>query len=138
MRGRSLLGCQGDAAQVEHRQHVAVAEVVLQREAEHVERHKRREGFQAIKWQAVFAEQLLHVGQRAKRPFAGPVIAAVHHVVEDLEPIMAHADRIGIGKSQAELAAHQTVILADGVPFAADVLRRCLHPRQQAIDDVIL
>ena len=43
--GRALLGRQRNPAQVEHRQHVAVAEIVLQREAEDVERRKRREAF---------------------------------------------------------------------------------------------
>ena len=35
---------------------------------------------------------------------------------------MAHADGIGVGKSQAELNADSAMVLADGVPFAADVL----------------
>ena len=45
-----------NSAQVEHRQHVGVAEIVLQREAQHVEPAKRREGFQAVKRQAVLGE----------------------------------------------------------------------------------
>ena len=43
-----------------------VAQVVLQREAQHVELGQRREGLQAVQRQAVLAEQLLHVGQGLK------------------------------------------------------------------------
>ena len=127
---RPVFGRQGDAAQIEHRQHVAVAEVVLQREAQHVELRKRRERFQAVERQAVLAEQLLHVGQRREGPLAGP-IAAVHHGVEHLQAVMAHADRVGVGKGQAERAAHRAMVLAHGVPFAADVLAGRLHLRAE-------
>ena len=67
---------------------------------------QRREGFQAVKRQLVLAEQLLHVGQRREGPLAGPIVAAVHHVVEHLEAVVAHADRVGVGKGEAERAAH--------------------------------
>ena len=32
-------------------------------------------------------------------------VAAVHQVVEDLQAVVAHADRVGVGKGKAELAA---------------------------------
>ena len=48
----------------------------------------------------------------AEDPLAGPVVAAVHHVVEHLKAVVAHADRVGVGKGEAELAAHRAVVLA--------------------------
>ena len=105
---RAIFGRERNPAQIEHRQHVAVAQIVLQREAEHVELVKRREGFEAVKRQVVLAEQLLHVGQRREGPLAGPIVAAVHQVVQHLKPVMAHADRVGVGKGEAERAADAT------------------------------
>ena len=47
---------------------------------------------------------------------------------------MAHAERVGVGKGQAELAAHLAMVLDDAVEFAADVLGRRLHARQEPQD----
>ena len=38
----------------------------------------------------------------------------VHHVVEHLQAVVAHADRVGVGKGQAELAPHRAVVLDHG------------------------
>ena len=43
----------GDAAQVEHRQDVRVADLVLEREAQDVEPAQRREGLEAVERQPV-------------------------------------------------------------------------------------
>ena len=82
-RGWSVVLCcgvEGDAAQIEHGEHVAVGQIVLQGKAEHVELRKRRERLEAIKRQVVAAEQGFHVGKGREGPFAGP-IAAVHEGV---------------------------------------------------------
>ena len=75
-----VFGRQGDSAQIEHRQHIAVGKIVLQGKAQHVELAKGRERLQAVKRQSVLAEQLLHVGKGREGPFASP-IPPVHHRV---------------------------------------------------------
>src|SRR5437762_95798 len=47
---------------------------------------------------------------------------------------MAHAERIGIGEAQAELATHLAVILDDAADFPTDILRGHLHLREEPLD----
>ena len=91
----------GDPAEVEHRQDVRVADLVLEREPDDVEPVQRRERLQAVERERVVAERLLEVGQRGEDALAGPV-AGVHQAVEHLEPVVAHAQRVGVGEGQAE------------------------------------
>ena len=107
----AVLGVERDAAEVEHRQDVGVADLVLEREAQHVEPAQRREGFEAVERQASRAQRGLEVGQRRERPLAGPV-AAVHQAVEHLEPVVAHPQGVGVGKGQADRAARGAMVLA--------------------------
>ena len=51
--------------------------------------------------------------------------------VEDLKPVMAHAQSVGIGKGQAQSAAHLPRVLDDAVEFAAEILGGRLHPGQK-------
>ena len=60
----------GMPARSSMRQHVRVAEVVLQREAQHVELAQRGEVFQAVERQVVLAQEGFHVGQRREDPLA--------------------------------------------------------------------
>ena len=62
---RAIDAAQRNAAQVEHRQDVAGADFVLQREAEDVELVERRERFEAVERRAGFAQGLLHILRRA-------------------------------------------------------------------------
>ena len=135
MRKRSILGLQRNTAKVEHRQHIAVAKVVLQREAKHVELGKRREGFQPVKRQTLFSQQLLHVGRGGECPLARPIVAPIHHVVEHLQPVVAHSDRVGIGKGQAEGAANLLGVFGGSIPFATRILGRRQNPGKHVIDN---
>ncbi len=73
-----------------------------------------------------------------ERPFADPIGPAVHQRVEHLQAVMAHADRVGVGKRQAELAADRAMVLANHIQLAADILRRPLHARQNPPRDEFL
>ena len=64
---------QRNAAQVEHRQDVGVADLVLQAEADQVEVAQRRERFQAVERQAVLAQLGLEVEPGREGAFAGPL-----------------------------------------------------------------
>ena len=127
--GLAALGVQGDAAQVEHGQDVGVADLVLEREPDHVEPIQRGEGLQAVQRQLVPAEGGLEVGQGGEDPLAGPV-GGVHQAVEHLEAVVAHAQGVGVGEGQAERPPGRPVVLADAVHLAPQVLRGGLDIRQ--------
>ena len=133
-----ILGGQRDPAQIEHRQQVAVAEIVLKREAEHIELDQRGERFQAVQRDASVAESLLHVGPGGERPLAHPVVATVHFMVEDLQPVVAHPNGIGVREDKAKLSSHAAMIFHHGIDLAADVLPRSLHPRQHLAQNPFL
>ena len=128
---------QRNAPQIEHRQHVGVRQFVLQRESQHVEIRQRRERFQAVQRHRC-AQLRLHVDPRREGPFAGPIGPLVHQRVENLQAVMAHPDGVGVGKSQAQLAADLRVILADRVQLAPQILGWTLHIGEQPIDDVAI
>ena len=130
------LGVQRNAAQVEHGQDVGVADFVLQAEADDVEFAQRRERLQAVERQAVLAQLGLEIDPRREGPFAGPLRIVVHDRVQHLQAVMAHAERVGVGKRQAQPAAHLAMILDDAVEFAAEILGRRLHARQDSHDGV--
>ncbi len=132
--GPAILGMERDLAQVEHRQHVGVADLVLEREAQHVELVQRRERLQAVERQPVLAQAGLEVGQRREDALAGPAVS-VHQAVQDLKPVVAHAQGVGVGKSQADRPPHGPMVLGDAVQLAADVLRRGPHPGQDPRND---
>ena len=121
--GRTVLGLERDAAKVEHGQDVRIANLILEREAEDVELPERGEGLQRIERQAVLAEGGFEVGERCKGSLARP-IAGVHQAVEDLEPVVAHAEGVGVGERQAEGSLASAMVLADAVELAAKVLGR--------------
>ena len=126
-----------DAAQVEHGQQVAGADFVLQGEAQHVEVRERSEGLQAVERQLGGAQLGFHVGPGGEDALAGPIGPAVHQRVENLQAMMAHADRVGVGKRQAEPAADVAMILDHRVQLAPQILGRHLHPRQDVTDEIV-
>jgi len=135
---RPLVRPQGNTAQIEHRQQIGVADLVLQRKAEHVEFGQWRKGLQTVQRQTGFAEPVFHVRPGRKDAFAVPVVAGVHQRVQYLQTVMAHPDRVRIRKGQAQPAPNGAGVFANHVPFAADVLGRHFHSHQDAIDQMLL
>ena len=131
---RAVHGVMRDAAEIEHGEDVGVADFVLQAEAEHVELIERRERFQRVNRQPMPAQDRFEIEPRREGPFAGPLRVGVHDAVQHLQAVMAHADRVGVGKSQAEPAANLPVILGDAVRLAAGILGRRRHAGQQSED----
>ena len=83
-----------------------VADLVLQREAEHVELGQRRERLQAVERQSrarAAAASMSVQGVKARSQAQSG--RGVHQRVEHLQAVVAHADGVGVGKRQAELAA---------------------------------
>src|SRR5581483_10282652 len=105
-------------------------------EADEVELAQRREAFQAVERESVAAQLLLEIDPGCERPLARPLRVAIHDGVEHLQAVMAHAQRVRVGKGEAQLAANVAMVLGDTVEFAAKVLRRRLHARQERQDGV--
>ena len=124
-------------AEVEHRQHVRVADLVLEREADDVELMERREGLEAVEREPVRPEGRLEVGQRREGALARPV-RGVHQAVEHLEPVVAHPQRVGVGEGQADRPPDVPVVLADAVQLAPEVLRGGLDVGQDSREDHVL
>ena len=85
----------------------------------------------------MIAKLLLHVVQGSERPLADPIGPLVHHGVKNLQTMMAHTNRVGIGKSHAEAAGDIAVVLANHVEFATQILGGCLDIRKNVADDEI-
>ena len=134
---RAILAVQRHAAEIEHRQDVRVADLVLQAETEQIEVLQRRVRLQAVERQPVVAQHFLEIEPRREGAFAGPLRVVVHDRIKHLQTVMARAQRIGVGERQAEFAAHLAMILDDAVEFAADVLGRHLHARQDAVNGLL-
>ena len=74
----------------------------------------------------MFSQLLFHVGPWSENAFAAPVVTTIHHAVENLQTMVAHPDRVGIGESHAQFAAHGRVVFDNDIAFAANVLSGCL------------
>lgn len=46
--------------------------------------------------------------------------------------MVAHSDRVGIGKTDRQFTANRSMIFDDNIPFAPDILSRRLHVRPDA------
>src|SRR5206468_3402988 len=73
-----------DAAQVQHREQVGVADLVLQAEADYIEVDQGRKGLQAIERQVCFPQLVFEIQPGREGPLAGPLRVRVHDRVEDL------------------------------------------------------
>ena len=113
--------------------------IALQREADHVEVGERRLALERVERQAGGAQAVGEVGPRREGALGGEVGLAVDDVVEDLEPVVAHADGIGVGVDERDAAAQAGGILADLVHLAADVPCGRLHAvaeRSDAVEEI--
>src|SRR5207302_3697497 len=100
---RAILAVQWNAAQVEHGEDIGVTNLVLQAEADQVEIAQWRERLQAAQRQAMAAQLPFEIEPGGKGPLARPLRIVVHDAVEHLQAVVAHAERVGVRKGQAEL-----------------------------------
>ena len=131
----AVLRVQRDARQVERVEHVGVAELGGEAQAEHVEGGDRsvavdRELRDCPKIITV-AHHLLHVGPHRVGALGEDPVALVEHLVEDLDALVGQADLVGVGVHQRPPDLDGVPVLDDGVQLAADVLDR-LGDRRQA------
>jgi hypothetical protein len=87
---------QRHAGELEHHQHVRVLELVLEREAEHVELARGRVRIDGEERDAEPPHLRLGVGPGCERQLARGVRPAVHDVVEDADPQVREPDLVGV------------------------------------------
>ncbi len=131
----AALRCEdGDPREVEHVRDVRVVHLALEREAEDVEVADGREGLDGEERDLLAPQDRLEVRPRRVRPLAGPVRAAVHDLVEDLRPRVAHPDLVGVGKGEAHRDVHRGEVLAHDVPLQAEVAPGALDGEEKRLE----
>ena len=114
-------GTNRQTAQVQHRQHVRVGQLVLKREADHVEVGDRRGGLQRDQRQAAGAQLGLAVEPGGEDPLARDPVRLVEDAVEDLRAEVRHPDLVRVRERQADAGAHGRRVLADLLVLTPDV-----------------
>jgi hypothetical protein len=140
---RRVLGALGraqrDAPEIEQREHVGERQLVLQRDADHVELAQRALGLERHQRQPARAQLGLHVGPRRERALARDPGIAIEQRIDDLGPQVRHPDVVDIRKREADagleaLDAVPGVLLDHGLVLAAEVP----HRLGDAIDEVCI
>ena len=112
---------QGDVAQLQHVEHVGVAQLMGDGEGKAVQVAQRRAGFQRAQRTAVLPQDVACFSFRGHDPFGPPVFVAVDDTVKDLLSQIGHADFIGIGKGQAHTQANLGRVFVAGALFDTGV-----------------
>ena len=130
-------GVQRDAGQVERGEHVGVAELGREGQAEQVEVADRAVRVDGELRHPVLAHQGLEVGPHGVGALGQGVGPLVEHFVQDHDALVRHADLVGVGVHQRP--AHGGVpgdvpLLDGGVQLAADVLDRLADLLEQRLE----
>ncbi len=123
---------QRHARQVEHRQQVGQAQLVAQREADHVERARRPTRLQREQGQAPLPQQRLEVGPGREREVGVGVLARVDRGVEDAQAVVGDAQLVGVGVGEQEVGAGRVPVLARRAQLPAQVAPRAGDQGQHA------
>ena len=134
----SLAGVQRDAGEIEHLQHVGVAQLRLKRNAQHVELAHGPEALQCVERQAHLPHEPGHVRPRAIGALCEDVFSRVEDGVKDLQSRVRHADLVHVGKRQREREPNLFRILVHRVQLAADVPAGLLHVRQDTVNECVV
>ena len=128
----ALRGPQRHAAELEVEQHVAVAQLVLEADADDVELGEPALTLEADERQPGAAKLRLEVLPRAESPLADEIVSLVDQVVEDPGAEVAHPDLVEIGEGEDEATEDRLVPgLADLLLLTADVAARLGDPGEQ-------
>jgi len=121
----------GDPGEVQHVEHVRVAGLVLQRDAEHVEVCDRAVALQRAQGLAALAQELLHVHPRREDALREGIVAAVDDVVEDHESQIGHPQVVDVGVGQRDAERVLFPVLGHRVELAACVARGARDAAQE-------
>ena len=122
-----------DAGQVERGEQVGVAEFGREAHAEHVERPHRPVPVHRELADAVLTQKVLQVRPDAVGALGEHAVAAVQHLVEDLDALVGDADLVGVRVHQRPPHVRRVPVLHHRVELAADVLDRLAHQREQRL-----
>ena len=120
-----------DAAEVHHREDVAVRELVLEREADDGEVAQRPGRLDGDEREAARRELRLHVDPRRIAALRERARVVVEDFVEDLEAEVAHPDVVDIRESEADGGLDGGPVLCARAYLAARIARRLLDPVEE-------
>lgn len=127
-------GVQRDAREVERGEHVGVAQLGGEAEAEDVEGAHGPVAVHGELRYAVLAHQLLEVGPDAVGALGEDALALVEHLVEDHDALVGQADLVRVGVHQGPADVAGLPRLDGGVQLTADVLDGLLYVREQRFE----
>ena len=127
-------GIEGDPREVQCGEQVGVSQLGREGDPQEVEGAHRAVAIDGELRDAVAAHEGLEVGPHRVGALAQRVIAAIEHLVEDLDPLVRRTHLVGIGIHQRPAHGHGVPVLADGVDLAAHVLDRLLHQGEHAFE----
>ncbi len=131
---RAVLGLQRDTGQVQRGEHVRVAKLRGEADAEHVEGLHRAVAVHRELRDAVLPHQRLQVRPYAVGALGEDPLLFVEDLVEDHDALVGQSDlvRVRVHERPADVALVPR--LDRGVELSADVLDRLLHVREQSFE----
>ena len=125
---------QRDAREVERGEHVGVAELGGEGEADKIERAERAVPVDGELRDPVRTHERLEIRPHGVRTLGERVVALVEDFVEDLHALVGHAHLVGVRVHERPVDGNGVPVLAHGVELAADVLDRLGHQGQQRLE----
>ena len=126
-------GVERDAGEVERVEHVGVAQLGAEADAEDVERPDRPVRVDGELRHLVLAHQRLEVGPHRVGALGQDVGLLVEHLVQDHDALVGQADLVRVRVHQAPADVGLVPVLDGRVQLTADVLDRLLHLGQQGL-----
>ncbi|MGX1269953.1 hypothetical protein RKD18_003147 [Streptomyces phaeoluteigriseus] len=130
----AVLGLQRDARQVQRGQHVRVAQLGREGQAEHVEGLHRTVTVHGELRDVMLAHQGLQVRPHAVRALGEDALLLVEDLVQDHDALVGQPDLVRVRVHQRPADVAGLPGLDRGVELAADVLDRLLHVREQSFE----
>jgi hypothetical protein len=127
-------GLERDPGQVQRVQHVRVAELGGEGQAEDVEVPHRPVRVHGELRDAALPHRLLHVRPDRVGPLGQHALALVEHFVQDHDALVGQPDLVGVRVHQGPADVAGVPVLDGRVELAADVLDRLLHTRQDRFE----
>ena len=121
---------QRQTRQVQHVQHIGVGHFVAQGEADDVKVLDGVAALQGVEGKTFLPHFLFHVSPGSEDTLTPDPGHVVHNAVEDAHAKVGHADLIGVREAEGEAAVHLSLVLLDGLIFAAHIAAGLLDPGQ--------
>ncbi len=130
----AVLGLQRDARQIQGREHVGVAQLRGEGQAEHVEGTDGAVAVDGELRHLVLAHELFQVRPHAVRALGEDALALVEHLVEDHDALVGQPDLVRVRVHERPADVTRIPRLDGGVELTADVLDGLLHMREQSFE----